>query len=294
MLSYSIFITGNTAFERNILSKDLALLSNTILSSQADINYNYSSNIDLSIYDFKFSGNEISISEKDMNSFISSKFFENKLYNSQLGYSPTKILDYANFIILNKQGNKYSLGLKIDEPSLYICPYTDLQNPETQIIILDSIINLDNDYSSNIIESTKDLFDLDYQENQMEFMHILSATDFTLDERKTKLLETQPNITIILETIESTKNLTNIYYHSNHNHSLNSLKLACLTANNIKSSVNSTIHLIPIDPSSQNNTLSLLHFNNQTTIYIEINYIEFNLTHIPKIAGAIKDAIKYS
>ena len=89
-------------------------------------------------------------------------------------------------------------------------------------------------------------------------------------------------------------NLTNIYYHSNHNHSLNSLKLACLTANNIKSSVNSTIHLIPIDPSSQNNTLSLLHFNNQTTIYIEINYIEFNLTHIPKIAGAIKDAIKYS
>lgn len=310
MYMYSDFVINDSTFERSMLSRDIGLLSNIILSSPGEIVYNYTAEANLVDYDFHFEHSQIGISEHDMNRYIFKFIFSNNLFETKFGWGQDQMIDYQDSLSIQKSGQKYYIGPTIEDSQLYVCPFIQTQTNKKLKILLDPLLDSDNpgivnqdinikSYELNniIIESINFLLQ-DNPELEIELMHDLTLTGFSLQERQDKILEYQPNITIILNStsfLDST-NLAKIYYPSNSQINLKSLKLSCLIANKFKENLNLTTILIPTDASLNQGILSLLDMSNQPTIFIEIadiNSIDNNIftTH-SKISGAITDAIK--
>ena len=309
MYMYSDFVVNDTTFERIILSRDIVFLSNTILASPSNINYNYSANINLSGYTFQFNNNELSIAEYDKGNFVYKFLFLNKFYKSKWGWGVDQTMNYLNHFNIYKQGQKYHFGPSIDSNSHYICPHSPSGEFNNFKILFDPILDGDNkgDLNTNLNKYSYEInfmvldsiFQLlnQYGEVEPTLMYESSITGFELEDRKNKINEFQPNLTIILNTSFSPyhDNLAKIYYPSNYNYTLNSLKISCNIANNLKEKINLTTILIPVDATFESGKLSLLNLSNQSIIFIEfygsLIHEQDIFQESSKISEAISNAI---
>jgi len=135
LFHYVRSVERDTLFDKIYLSKDIALLTNTVYSSPGNLFYTYSSNkLNLSFFDFSFEDNLVTIEEHPKGNELSFPYATDLSFESKLPYmeTPEKI-EFAK--TNNKVSVKDSLTYNLNQLS---CPDIKIREKmEEQVIVID-------------------------------------------------------------------------------------------------------------------------------------------------------------
>ena len=133
--SYIDSVANDTLFEKSYLSKDLALLTDTIYSSQGEVNYLYTNDkAELNKFEFDFSKQKISVSEIEAKEKLKAEYPYGE--DLKFPYFGQKIIR-MNQIALSKTKNNLEINPNFkSKVEKQVCPDVNTKSDPKQISVL--------------------------------------------------------------------------------------------------------------------------------------------------------------
>lgn len=321
LFKYVNLVVEDTTLERTILSRDLALLSNTVYSAPGNLIYTYESGTNLSRFDYVFTKKpplmepRLIVLQQGV-AEISYPFSLNTLFERNIGTPQDKHTVFSpDEISFQKAEQKITVKKELTpHPEGVVCPILDTK--ETNTTQLKILVDPGKDYTNQGANNTISVSLIEYQINSdisMEIKRLLQQNIpniiFTrekikanLTERLTKINSENANITLSIHTgnYSPTKiNTFKAYYNYKSTKKEQIQKLACFISNKISNQTNLVTTTLPLDVENlqELDSRKILVPTDKIQLYLEVGNIQASkedntLLNYSKISNAIKDAIK--
>ncbi len=319
LFKYVNLVVEDTTLERTILSRDLALLSNTVYSAPGNLVYTYESRTNLSMFDYAFTKKpplmepQLTVLQQGV-AELSYPFVLNNLFARDIGKSDKHTVFSPQEILFQKEEQEITVKKELT-PHLEgaVCPVLDTKktNTTTLKVLLDPGKDYENPGANNTalnlieykitIDISKEIGRL-LQQNFPNIVFTRENTKSNLTERLTKIKLENANITLSIHTgdYQPTKpNTFKMYYNSKSNKKKEIQKLACFISNEIsgQTTLKTTTLPLEIETLPDLDSRRILTPTSKIQLYLEVGNIQAYannnpLLDYPQISNAIKDAIE--